>query len=235
MAKRQNVVYGKNSVREVHRANKRKIHRILYSGEKPSYNSVSLEKASPQELNRLTENAVHQGIVAVVDPFPESDFENFLDNCENENLVLALDSVQDPQNFGTLCRSSLAFGVKTILLPTDRSASVTPTVIKASAGSIEHLNIVRVKNLVRALQELKDYQFWVYGTSLNGKPESLNKIDPAAKSVIVMGSEGKGLRRLVEETCDVLVKIPMAVDFDSLNVAQAGSLIMYDFYQKMNK
>lgn len=228
---RNDIIYGRNAIGETIKAGRRKIHRLLYAGERPLW-PVTLQKTDVKELNSLVEGSVHQNLVAFVDPFPEMYFSDFVAGSVEEKLVLALDCIQDPQNFGTLCRSALCFGVKSVLVPQDRSVQVSAAVCKASAGAVEHLNIVRVTNLVRALTELKEKKFWVYGASLAAKAQNLTEIEPAEKSVIVLGSEGKGLRTLVEASCDVLVKIPQAPGFNSLNVAQAGSIILYDFFRR---
>ncbi|MCP5464675.1 MAG: RNA methyltransferase [Deltaproteobacteria bacterium] len=127
---------------------------------------------------------------------------------------------------------SVVLACATLLSPKDRSF-VTPVVCKASAGAIEHIELIKVTNLARTLSDLKEREFWVYGAMLGDNTVPLPKLDPASRSVIVMGSEGKGLRRLVADTCDQLVNIPLHSDFDSLNVAQAGSILLYDFTSKV--
>lgn len=236
----ENLVYGLNPAIEVLRAGRRKIHRVLLS---ESFKQESLlselkqkhlptEFLQPEKLDRLTQGGVHQGVVLETSGYPYVDYED-LDFVAEPQIILALDSVQDPQNMATLARSALAFGVTQVLLPRDRSVSVTPAVVKSSAGAVEHLKIARITNLSRTLEDLKQRGFWIYGTHLTEASESLSKTKPANKSVIVLGSEGSGLRNLVSETCDVLVKIPMAKTIDSLNVAQAGSILFYDFYSKL--
>lgn len=239
------VVYGKNPIREILKTNSRQIHTLfttsegLRSLEKDSLFQLSKQKRIPIEqvdvkvLNKKAGDAVHQNLVANVEPYSYADIDVIFSGPERQ-LVLALDSVTDPQNLATLCRSALAFGVHAILLPKDRSVEVTAAVCKASSGAVEHLKIVQVTNLARALTELKDHEFWIYGTSLTEQTQNLTKIEPAAKSVVVLGSEGKGLRDLVAKSCDVLMKIPMVNDFDSLNVAQAGTVCLYDFAKKMS-
>ena len=242
------VVYGKNSVTELLRAKRRRVLEISVARvpERASATSeawstlanehrVPLRVCEERELERLAGSTHHQGVVARVAPYIFADFEKTLTGLGNKALLVILDCVQDPQNFGTLCRSALAFGADAIILPKDRSVSVTPTVCKASAGAVEHLNIIQVGNLVIAMHKLKEAGYWIYGAHLDLATTTLAELDPAGRSVLVLGSEGRGLRELVAKTCDVLFKIPMAVDFDSLNVAQAGTVCLYEMARKVGK
>jgi len=240
-----NILYGKNPVVEAIKAGKRKTHEVLVATsvqqakdtelfDVARKHGVKIAHAEMSEITNITQGAVHQGVVARVGPYPEYFLEDTVKEMPERNLVLVLDSVQDPQNFGTLCRSALAFGVKEVIVPRDRSVPITATVAKASAGAIEHLKIISVTNLVRAMEVLKKNKFWLYGASLDADSQDLNTIDPGVRAAIVLGSEGKGLRRLVSETCDIKVKIPMAAGFDSLNVAQAGTVFMYEFNRKLD-
>lgn len=237
-------LYGKNPITEVLRAGRRKVFELGVSEEfqKNSKNADLLKLAQkaganrrvmkPHELEKLSDGGVHQGVVAKAESYPYATLSDITKDDAETQLVLALDSVTDPQNLATLARSALAFGATALLLPKDRSAFVNPLVCKASSGAVEHLKIVQVVNLARSLEDLKSDGFWVYGTSLSEGCEPLPQVSPGAKSVLVMGSEGKGLRPLIEKTCDVLVQIPMATDFDSLNVAQAGTVCLYEFSKK---
>lgn len=238
-------VYGKNPVFELIRASKRRVKEILLSGTQKKWQDDTLfhliqTKNIPcgfyesDRLDAMTQRAPHQGVVARVSEYPEERFEDvFYEGGDDERLVLILDSLQDPQNFGTVCRSALSFGVKEVIVTKDRSVPVSATVCKASAGAVEHLKIVRVTNLVQTMKKLKDLGFWLYGASLEKESLDLNAIQPSKKAAIVLGSEGKGLRRLIALTCDQLLKIPMRGDFDSLNVAQAGTVILYEFMKKI--
>jgi 23S rRNA (guanosine2251-2'-O)-methyltransferase len=236
------IVFGKNPIREILRAKSRKIFEIQLTSEVKkalegeelgrlvSDAGIRVSLADTNQLNRLAApGAHHQNIVARVAPYSYASLVDVLAGLSEKALILVLDCIQDPQNFATLCRTALAFGVDAVILPKDRSVMVTGTVCKASSGAVEHLKIAQVTNLARTLEELKEKGFWIYGTSLTGESVSLNEIDPAPKSAIVLGSEGDGLRSLVAKTCDVLVKIPMKADFDSLNVAQAGAICLYEF------
>ncbi len=238
----QHVIFGTNPIIECLRANKRRIHKILVREnlsdtahqliKKHASYSIAVQKVAPHELDQRTQGAVHQGFVAEVQHFEYCDD---LDLCDDApcSLIIALDGVTDPHNFGAIARSVHAFGASGIVMAKDRSADVTGTVCKSSAGAIEHLRVAKVVNLVRSLEDFKKRGYWIYGTSLSEKSESLLKIKPASKSVIVLGSEGEGLRHLVSQTCDLHVTIPLSHDFDSLNVAQASTLMTYEFSRQL--
>lgn len=240
-----NLVFGKNPVFEIIRAGRRQVEEIFVTSavEKSRQHEnlwqairshrVKVSVVKDVDLNRFAETPHHQGIVAQVSPYPYVSWPEILSHFQEKSLVLFLDSLQDPQNFGTLCRSALAFGVQAVVLPKDRAALVTPSVCKASAGAVEHLRVVKVTNLVTSMLELKEKGFWIYGAALSDGAVAFDKAEPAQKSVLVLGSEGSGLRTLVAKTCDVLIKIPMVSDFDSLNVAQAGTLCLYEFARKI--
>lgn len=243
-----NIVYGKNAVTEVLRAGRRKVLEFYASAEfeksltpddliwrNAHAQRLSVRICNDQELGHICKSAHHQGVVARVGAYPLIELDQWFAKIGEKALVLMLDSVTDPQNFGALCRSALAFGVDAVILPKDRSIAVTPSVCKASSGAVEHLNIIQVGNLVVTLNKFKEHKFWIYGAHLKVATTTLPALDPAGRSVLVVGSEGKGIRELVGKTCDVLFTIPMAADFDSLNVAQAGTVCLYEMARKMGK
>jgi 23S rRNA (guanosine2251-2'-O)-methyltransferase len=146
--------------------------------------------------------------------------------------LLVLDSLQDPQNFGTLLRTAQASGVHGVVLPEHRAVGVTPAVSNASAGAVEHLRVSRVTNLVRTLKELKQHGIWVYGLAI-GAGQPYFEADLSGPLALVVGSEGGGLGRLVAESCDALLDIPMAPDaIQSLNASVAGSLVVYEAFKQ---
>jgi 23S rRNA (guanosine2251-2'-O)-methyltransferase len=142
-------------------------------------------------------------------------------------LLLALDSIQDPHNLGAIIRSAVAAGVNGLILPKDRSASITGAVIKVSAGSIFHLDICRVTNLVNSFKKLKSENIWIMGAAKDAS-SSLYSVDLTVPACLVIGSEGKGLRPLVAEHCDILLSIPMLGSLDSLNASVAAGVIMFE-------
>ncbi len=177
----------------------------------------------------------HQGVLAEVAPFQYVRVEDLLARAEVRGeppLLLALDSLQDPQNFGTLLRTALATGTHGALIPEHRAVGVTPAVSKASAGAVERLAVARATNLPRALGQLKASGVWVYGLAVEGA-QPFWDVDWRSPAAVVVGAEGPGLGRLVRETCDVLVHVPMVSEaVQSLNAAVAGSLVLYEAFRQ---
>jgi len=222
-------LYGRNSVNEALRAGRRRIHRVLIAhGTRPFDARVPVDRVDRHQLDSLV-GTHHQGVVAEVDPFPYVSVEDLIGESP---LLLALDSLQDPQNFGTLLRTALAVGVDGVIIPEHRAVGITPAVSNASAGAVEHLRVARVTNLTRALSQLKSRNVWVYGLTMDA-PQPFWDVDFNGGVVLVVGSEGEGLGRLVRETCDLLLSIPMRPDsIDSLNAATAGSLVLYEAFRQ---
>jgi len=151
----------------------------------------------------------------------------FLDSVESEDsLVIALDGVTDPHNLGAVLRSAEQFGAELVMVPERRSAHLNETVAKTSAGAAAHVSMLQTTNLARALGELKEAGFWIYGAEADGTP--LNSCSFSGRVVLVLGSEGKGMGRLVRATCDELVAIPMLGHLDSLNVSVACGILCYE-------
>lgn len=165
----------------------------------------------------------HQGVMIEVESFKYGSLDDLSDS---EKLIL-LDKIEDPHNLGAIIRSAESFGFDGVIIPERRSAKVTPTVYKTSAGAINNIKIVMVKNLNRTMEELKDQGFWIYG--LAGEAESsINQTDLKGKVALVVGNEGDGLSRMVREHCDMLVKIPMQGLVNSLNASVASAISMYE-------
>ena len=165
----------------------------------------------------------HQGVMIEVESFKYGSLDDLSDS---EKLIL-LDKIEDPHNLGAIIRSAESFGFDGVIIPERRSAKVTPTVYKTSAGAINNINIVMVKNLNRTMEELKDQGFWIYG--LAGEAESsIDQTDLKGKVALVVGNEGDGLSRMVREHCDMLVKIPMQGLVNSLNASVASAISMYE-------
>jgi 23S rRNA (guanosine2251-2'-O)-methyltransferase len=178
--------------------------------------------------SRLGADAVHQGIALLVGPPPERDLS---DVCRAASLkekaaVVVLDQVEDPRNVGAVMRSAAAFGALGVIVTERHAPQQTATLAKAASGALETVPLVRVTNLVRALEELKEAGFWTAGFDMEGET-TLDSADFAAKTALVLGAEGKGLRRLTREACDMLVRIPMAQPGASLNVSNAAAVALY--------
>lgn len=207
------IVYGRRPVAEARRG-RRQVRRVWTRDDLP----VS-------ELNRLAGTPDHQGIVAEVDPYPYADARAIV---EGENaLVVALDQIQDTRNLGAICRSAEAAGADGVVIPSRRSAAITPAACKASAGAVEHLRVARVTNLADWLVLAKDAGAWVYGAEA-GAPAPHTQADLTGKVVLVLGGEGKGLRRRVAESCDLLVSIPVRGRVASLNVSAAAAVLLFE-------
>ncbi|CAN5637837.1 23S rRNA (guanosine(2251)-2'-O)-methyltransferase RlmB [soil metagenome] len=209
----RDVVYGRRPVAEAQRG-RRKVHRVLTS-----------DDVGEAELTRLAGSPDHQGIVAEVDPYPYADPTALM--RDPDALVLALDQIQDPQNLGAACRSAEAAGASGVVIPERRAASITAATCKASAGAVEHLEVARVRNLADWLAMAKDDGAWIYGADAEA-PQPHTGIDFKGKVVLVMGSEGGGLRPRVAESCDALVSIPIAGLVDSLNVSAAAAVLLFE-------
>ncbi len=182
-----------------------------------------------REIDRLALSENHQGVILRVEPYRYATFrevQRLLEEKEDP-LVVLLDGVTDPRNLGSIARTCEAAGVHALLLPRSRSAPVTPAVFHASAGAVENLAVATVPNLVGVIRELKKLGIWVVGADSNAE-ETCFRTDLTGPLAVVMGSEGEGLHRLVRESCDILVKIPMFGKVGSLNVSVAAGIILYE-------
>lgn len=165
----------------------------------------------------------HQGVMIEVDSYKYAD----LSELENANRLILLDKIEDPHNLGAIIRSAESFGFDGVIIPEHRSAKVTPTVYKTSAGAINNIKVVMVTNLNQTIENLKENGFWIYGLA-GESSENIAQTNLTGKVGLVVGNEGDGLSRLVRENCDVLVKIPMLGKVNSLNASVASALSMYE-------
>jgi 23S rRNA (guanosine2251-2'-O)-methyltransferase len=233
------VLYGLHPVEEAIRAGGRQLDYVSVARERRDERlerlialcrtagiRVSLE--SRDQLTRLARTDAHQGVLAVVRERKFLEIEDLLaPKMEGQHrFFLALDGVEDPHNLGALLRTADGAGVDGVILPERRSAPVTATVAKTSAGASEHVRIARVTNLVRALEQMKQKHVWVLGLDERGTPDYTD-YDFKGDCVLVLGREG-GLHELVKKTCDHLLRIPMAGQVSSLNVSVAGAIVMYE-------
>lgn len=189
--------------------------------------SVTVRTISKDQMDMLAPGLRHQGVIAAVEAADYQGEEALELPATPDRLVLALDGVQDPHNLGACLRTAEAAGVTAVIIPKDRAVGLTPVARKAAAGAAERVPVVAVTNLVRSLERLKELGYWV--TGLAGEADdSLYQTDLTGPTVIVMGGEGEGMRRLTRETCDRLVKIPMAGKIESLNVSVAASVCLFE-------
>ncbi len=187
-------------------------------------------QADRSTLDRIAGRPGHQGAVAVAAPFRYASLDAVAGS--QSRLALVLDGIQDPRNLGALLRTARAAGVGAVILPQDRSVGVTSVVVVASAGTLFGLPIVRVPNLVRAMNSLKAFGFWLVGL-LPSSTRSLFDLDAPGRIALVVGSEGQGLRALVRRTCDLDVAIPMAAGVESLNVSVAAGVALFELRRRL--
>jgi 23S rRNA (guanosine2251-2'-O)-methyltransferase len=224
------IVYGRNPVREALRG-RRRVHRV-YATDKAAtelwLGDVDLAIAEAHEIEERCGSPDHQGICAEAQAYPYADAGSLLD--AEDSLVVCLDEVQDPHNLGAVCRVAEAAGCAGVVLPERRSADVTPAVCKASAGAVEHLSVARVRNLADWLGEAKQREAWVYGAAADARVP-YDRPDYGGRVVLVLGSEGRGLRPRVADACDELVSLPIRGKVGSLNVSTAAAALVYGILQ----
>jgi len=239
-------LYGRNTVYEVLRAGQRRVERLLVdrSAEQRGRLKEILNLAAATSIavrfvdkkNLGARNVNHQGVVADCSPFEYGHLDDILTHASQSGepaFVLLLDLIQDPQNLGTLLRTAEAVGVHGVIIPPRRAAGITPAVVSASSGACEHLLVAR-ENLTQAMIGLKQEGVWI--TGLEGSPEAqlASGINLTGPMGLVIGGEGSGLRRLVREHCDFLMRIPMRGQVESLNAAVAGSIGLYEIWEARN-
>ena len=240
------VLYGRNAVREALRAGRRRIYKlVLAQGMKDTgivadiltlanESGVPIQRVERQQLDRLGD-INHQGVAAEAAPYPYVELEEILakaDQRQEMPLLLMLDCLQDPQNLGSLLRTAEIVGVHGVVIPKRRAVGITPAVVNSSAGATEHLRVARVTNLVRAMEELKARGLWMVGLEDVPQAQLYHHSDLTMPLALVVGSEGRGLGRLVRETCDILIRLPMRGKINSLNAAVAGSIALYELWRQ---
>ena len=218
------IVYGRNPVREALRG-RREVTRIWATAEP---DDTPVDVVSESELEGLCGSPDHQGICAEVSDYPYADAADLLE--ADDALVLCLDEVQDPRNLGAVCRVAECAGAAGVVIPRHRAADVTPAVCKASAGAVEHLPVARVRNVADWLGEAKAAEAWVYGAAADGGV-AWDEPDYRGRVVLVLGSEGRGLRPRVASACDQLVALPVRGRIASLNVSAAAAALVYGILQ----
>lgn len=220
------IIYGRNPVREALRG-RRRVARVWSTAgaareEWPA--GLDLERVDAAEIERLCGSPEHQGVCAEAGAYPYVDVGALLG--DEDALVLCLDEIQDPHNLGAVCRVAEAAGAA-VVIPDRRAAEVTPAACKASAGAVEHLALGRVPNLANWLGEAKDAGAWVYGAATSEEAVPYERPDYRGRVVLVLGSEGRGLRPRVAAACDALVSLPQRGRVGSLNVSTAAAALVY--------
>lgn len=225
------LVYGRNVAKELLKNNKKIKKIFLQEGFNDKEinlliekQKISVENKTKKEIDNLAEG-VHQGIILDIPDYQYCDINDIL--SDDSEIVVILDHLEDPHNFGAIIRTCEAAGIKNIIIPKDRQVQITSTVIKTSVGTLFDVNICSVTNLVATINDLKDNGYWVVGTALE-KSVDYRKIDYSGKIALVIGNEGSGMSRLVKESCDYMANIPMFGTTNSLNASVAAGIMIYE-------
>ena len=233
-------IEGRNSVLEALRSN-RTINKILVTrgNREGSINKIIalarekrivITEVMKQKLDSISDTGVHQGVIAFVSPIKYVDVNDILDEADRRGeapFIIILDEIEDPHNFGAILRTANAVGVHGVIIPKRRSVGATAVVSKASAGAIEYVKVARVANISSTIDFLKEQGVWIYGIEANGDSKFYEE-DLKGAIAIVIGSEGKGIGRLITSKCDFLMNIPMKGEITSLNASVAGAVVMYE-------
>lgn len=245
-AERGDWIYGRRPVLEVVKAGQRHLYEAVLppdgrdAPEVAELRGLLLARSVPfrtlgrEELDVLCEGGNHQGVALRTGGFPYIAIDQVIhDVKENENaLVLILDHIEDPQNVGSLLRTADAAGVTAVVLPEDRASGVTAGVVRASAGAAEHMRVAKVVNLVRAMKELQACGVWITGLDFGPDAKPYTSLDFKGRVGLVVGSEGKGVSRLVRESCDFIACLPMKGRVESLNAGVAGAIALYEMVRQ---
>ena len=231
----RDVVYGIHSVREAVRTRPVDFVMITQGYHNPRVQEIvdacraagiSLRFSPRVAVERMAGAPQHQNVVAVCTPKAYDDISDLVADVERP-LLVALDGVEDPANLGAIIRTVVASGASGVVIPERRAVGLSPAVARASAGALEHAKVTRVPNLVRTLVDLKGHNLWVYGFEAEA-PKSYTELDYTQRCVLVLGSEGRGLHRLVREACDECAHIPLRGPVSSLNVSVAAGVVLYE-------
>ncbi len=239
-------VYGHWAVLETLRANRRPVEHLLVAERTEErgrvaevmglarQQQITIKRVSRRILDDVAESGNHQGLVLRVGPYPYVDVDDMLDLAQQQNekpFILLLDLLQDPQNVGALLRVADSVGVHGVILQERRGVGVTAGVVNASSGAAAHLQIAQVTNLVNTMKALKERDVWLMGLDIGPDVPPVSKINLDMALGLVIGGEGEGMRRLVRDTCDLRVTLPMRGHVGSLNAATAGSVVLYAAWQ----
>ena len=224
-------VYGRNVAKDLLESNNSIKKIVLQEGfndkelisliEKGKFNVIYKSKREMDDLS----SGVHQGIILDIPDYKYGNIQSILSS--NEEVVVILDHLEDPHNFGAIIRTCEAAGIHSIIIPKDRQVQVNATVMKTSAGTVHHMNIVSVANVANTIDELKKSGYWIVGTALDNSVD-YREVDYSGKIAIVIGNEGNGISNLVSKKCDYLVKIPMYGTTNSLNASVATGIMIYE-------
>lgn len=244
------LLYGRNAIRETLRAGRRTFLRLLVSAgaqeagtlgeviKLAEKTGVPVARIDRKELDKRLRDINHQGVALECGEYPYVELEDCLALAEERAepaFILMLDHLQDPQNIGTLLRTAEVVGAHGIVMPGRRAAEVTPAVVNASSGATEHLRIASVTNLAQSIATLQQAGIWVVGVEDDERAQDIDTADLDIPIALVLGAEGPGLARLTRDRCDFMVRLPMAGQIASLNVAVAGSIALYSAWRARAK
>ena len=222
------IIYGVRPVVEALKSRRRRVLEVLDASGSGEIRSVAgkvpIRKVSRDRVDELARGGVHQGVVARVEGYPYSGLEEIL--AVPEPMIVVLDGVTDPRNLGAVLRAADGAGASGGVIPKDKAVGVTAAAVKASAGASEHVRVARVTNLKRTVEAMKGANVWVYAAEAGGTGYA--KLDLAGPVALVLGSEGRGVRRLLREACDGSVSVPMLGAVSSLNVSVAAAVLLYE-------
>jgi len=229
------LIYGRNVVNEILKE-KIKINKVFLSNDFDDeeifnkINEMSLKRfhIDKNKLDRMCDNSNNQGIALDIDDYKYLDFDTVKKDT-NSNFIVMLDSLEDPHNFGAIIRTCECAGVDYIIIPSHRSVSVNSTVYKTSSGAISNVKIVEVSNLANTIKSLKELGYWIYGAEANGKKYTDFKYE--SKTCLVIGSEGRGLKQIVYNSCDEIISIPMKGKINSLNASVSAGILIYEIFK----
>ena len=235
-------IYGRNAVVAILQG-KRHVHGILLAEsvgqdariatirELAERRRIQIQTVPVQGIENIVGKVNHQGVLATTDRYGYASLRAILDR---PGTILLLDHLTDPQNLGTLLRTARAFEIAGVVIPADRSASVTPAVVNASAGAVESLSVAQVVNVNRAIAEIREHGRWVAALDTGPDSKSIFTAEIPLPVALVLGSEGRGVSRQVRAACDLVVSIPISADVESLNVATAGSIALFELARRMH-
>lgn len=244
---REDLIEGRNAVMEAIKRGNTIEYIMVFKGEKNGSiksiiklareKNIVIKEVDKRKLDSLSETGAHQGIMAIITPYKYCSVNDILNYAEEKNqkpFIIILDGIEDPHNLGSIIRTAEVCGVHGIIIPKRRNVGITPVVYKSSAGAVEHVKIAKVTNINNTIDELKKSGIWVYGADMIGSTYCFNE-DFTGSVALVIGSEGNGISKLTKEKCDVLVKIPMAGQINSLNASVASGIIMYEILKQRLK
>ncbi len=240
-----NIIEGRNPVMETFRSG-RSVEKLFLQKDLKEGAAFRIAKAASEAntlikyvskdfLDRMSETGRHQGVIAVASAFDYSDISEMFKKAEEKNedpLILILDGIEDPHNLGAIIRTADLAGAHGVIIPKNRACGITSTVVKASAGAISYVPVARVTNIVNTIEKLKDKGLWIAASDMDG--QSIYKQDLKGPLGLIIGSEGKGISRLVRDNSDLLISVPMKGHIDSLNASVAAGVILYEIYRQRN-